>query len=170
MKINSNIIAAAVLATGIVIGAGAGAGAASSYLISGSQIAAHTVTTRQMAPSTVSYLRASNAGPRGATGASGADGVSGYTIVSIPNAYSAMIKNGDKVYGIAYCPPGDIAIGGGGQTSDPNSSLTENAPMFANGATTGTSANAWHVTFEVSGGAANATGTFEGYAVCAVAQ
>jgi hypothetical protein len=108
-----------------------GSSYAAAPLISGSQVKPHSIPKNRLTNKAIGQLKG-NRGPRGLRGATGPPGPA----VVLTYVYSPPLPlpAGTERVAVAFCPPGTVALGGGG--------ITAGSPGFTN---TGAniSASAW---------------------------
>lgn len=143
------------------------------------QIRKGAITPAKLAVATKQVIE-STAGPRGPRGAAGPSGAKGDTGARGPagpqgatgpqgaaGATKVVVRVGPEVEGSeAFCKPGEVAISGGGLTSDPKFTLYGSLPIDANGETTteGKAPQGWFAGAEDSNGVG---GKSTAYVVCA---
>ncbi|MGN6202219.1 MAG: hypothetical protein ACTHNY_07425 [Solirubrobacterales bacterium] len=125
------------------------------------QLKKGAVTPAKLSASAVSAL-AGKPGPQGPQGAQGSPGSPG-----APGATHVVVRTGPQEFGsIAFCEPGEVAVGGGGSTPDPEQLLWGSLPVKENGDTAepGETAVGWFAGGETASGEERET---TAYVICA---
>jgi len=95
------------------------------------QLKAGAVTPAKLSSSAMTAL-AGKPGPQGPQGAQGAQGAQGSP--GAPGATHVVVRVGEQEFGsIAFCEPGEVAVGGGGSTPSTEQLLWGSVPVNANG-------------------------------------
>jgi hypothetical protein len=141
-----------------------GSSYAAAPLISGSQIKPHSIPKNRLTNKAIAQLKG-NRGPRGVRGATGP---AGPVVLTYVHSQPLPLPAGTERVAVAFCPPGTVALGGGG--------ITAGSPSFTNtGANISASAwagpesgppNQWFVS---ANNASASDTTFGAAAVCAPA-
>ena len=142
-----------------------GSSYAAAPLISGSQIKPHSIPKNRLTNKAIAQLKG-NRGPRGLRGATGPAGPVGLTYVYSP---PLPLPAGTGRVAVAFCPPGTVALGGGGITAGSPSFTNTGANISASAwasSRAGFAPDQWWVS--ANNASASAT-TFSAAAVCAPA-
>jgi len=134
------------------------------------QLKAGAVTPAKLSASAVSALagKPGPQGPQGAPGAQGAQGSPGSPgSPGAPGATNVVVRTGSQEFGsVAFCEPGEVAVGGGGSTPEPEQLLWGSLPVNEFGETSepGETAVGWFAGGETASGEERET---TAYVLCA---
>lgn len=166
---------ATVIATvALFVAIGGGTAAYASGLINGSQIKNHSIAAKKLTKSAISSLRgqrgpagpagpAGPTGPQGPKGDTGSTGLTGYQVVeNVATSTSAGL-----FHGLATCPAGKTAIGGGYEFDAAGAGGTiEWSLPWSSGNTGSVAHDQWYIGFNATAASQSA----EVYADCATVQ